>query len=381
MNKKDIAEIKKNFSDDSTLLSLSSVTQAYIDAERNVHCKERKGYAVLSEEETEVVFEMLKKVMSGTIGKNIFEYAFPKASYEDGGAQNMLYAALNDKDDSSGRVDAVIDRIRENLQYDAAYCILIAHCEYSIMKKNKNDDIEDSSDNIYRFLIAAVSPMNTNTDGLYYNADENRITKKSNTDLIVSRAPTDGFMYPVYSDRAPDVNHVMYYSKNAKKPNISFVEDVLDCEFAMTAESEKETFRKLVENVVGEDLSYTVVTGVNEIIKDVIAQNKDEPEPVRIDNSRLRTILSDAGVNDDKLGGLSAAFETALGDKNGSFTASNLVDSKTVVQTSEITINIGNDAAERVRTGVIQGKKCLIIDLEDPNLKINGFDTTVNSAE
>ncbi|MBQ4312299.1 MAG: DUF4317 family protein, partial [Oscillospiraceae bacterium] len=302
-------------------------------------------------------------------------------SYEDGGAQNMLYAALNDKDDSSGRVDAVIDRIRENLQYDAAYCILIAHCEYSIMKKNKNDDIEDSSDNIYRFLIAAVSPMNTNTDGLYYNADENHIMKKSNTDLIVSRAPTDGFMYPVYSDRAPDVNHVMYYSKNAKKPNISFVEDVLDCEFAMTAESEKETFRKLVENVVGEDLSYTVVTGVNEIIKDVIAQNKDEPEPVRIDNSRLRTILSDAGVNDDKLGGLSAAFETALGDKNGSFTASNLVDSKTVVQTSEITINIGNDAAERVRTGVIQGKKCLIIDLEDPNLKINGFDTTVNSAE
>ena len=78
MNKKDIAEIKKNFSDDSSLLSLSSVTEAYIDAERNVHCKERKGYAVLSEEETELVFEMLKKVMSGTIGKNIFEYATKK---------------------------------------------------------------------------------------------------------------------------------------------------------------------------------------------------------------------------------------------------------------------------------------------------------------
>ncbi len=380
MNKKEVAEIKKNFNDKSGFFSINRVVMAYIDAEREVHCKENKLFASLPDEETEVLYESLKKVLGGSLGKNLTEYAFPNESYEDGGAQNVFYTAVKSKLDNEEAVNAAIDRIRENMQYDAAYCILMAHCSYSIMIKDKNDDNIGESDGEYNFIITAICPMNTNTDGLFYNSDENTIEKKSNTDLIINRAPTDGFLYPTYSDRSPDVNSVLYFTKTPKKPNLSVIEDVLDCRFTMTADNEKEKFRQVLGEVVGDELDYTVITKVNDIIKDVIAQNKTETEPPLIDDSRLRTILSDAGVSAEKLEGLTAAYETAVGEDGKGFTASNLVENKTVVSTSEITINIGKDATEKLRTGVIQGRKCLIIDLDDPEITVNGFEAAIETA-
>ena len=115
MNKKEVAEIKKNFNDKSGFFSINRVVMAYIDAEREVHCKENKLFASLPDEETEVLYESLKKVLGGSLGKNLTEYAFPNESYEDGGAQNVFYTAVKSKLDNEEAVDAAIDRIRENM--------------------------------------------------------------------------------------------------------------------------------------------------------------------------------------------------------------------------------------------------------------------------
>ncbi|MGN1416396.1 MAG: DUF4317 domain-containing protein [Oscillospiraceae bacterium] len=379
MNKKEIAEIKKNFNGDSGLFTLNRVVMAYINSDTEVKCRENKLFAAVPDEEAEVVYETLKKALSGSQGKNLTEYAFPNESYEEGGAQNIFYKAMKSKLEDEEAVDAAIDRIRQNYRCDSVYCIMMAHCTYNVMTKDKNDDITELDDNVYNFIITALCPMNTNTDGLFYNSDSNTIEKKDNTQLIISRAPVDGFLYPVFSDRAPDANHVLYYTKTPKKPSLTMIEDVLDCSFSMTAESEKEKFQQVLGEVAGDELDYTVITRVNEIIKDVVAQNTSETEPTMIDDTRLRSILSDAGVSNERLEGLSAAYNSAVGEDSKGFTATNLVENKTVVSTSEITINIGKDATEKLRTGVIQGRKCLIIDLDDPSIKVNGFDASVET--
>lgn len=375
MNKKEIAEIKKNFNDENGLFSFNRTVLAYIDGEGEVRCMQNKSYAELDAEETEVLFETLKKSLSGSLGKNLTEYAFPNEAYEEGGAQNIFYSALKCGLEDEEAVNAAVGRIRENYHTEGVYCAVMAHCTYSVMSKNKNDELTDSDDNVYNFLIGAFCPMNTNADGLYYNPEKDAIEKKDNTELIISRAPVDGFLYPVFSDRAPDINHIMCYTKTPKKPNLTLIEDVMDCKFFMTAESEKEKFQQVLGEVVGDELDYTVITKVNEIIKDVVDQNKAETEPAVIDMPVMKSILIDAGVSRDKLEGLEAAFTSAVGDEKQGFTASNLVDNKTVVAIPEITVNIGGDAAEKVRTGVISGKKCLIIDIDEPGIKINGLET------
>ena len=211
-------------------------------------------------------------------------------------------------------------------------------------------------------------------DGLVYNEQNNSISKKESSDRIVE-LPTDGFLFPLFNDRAPDVNGVLYYTKNAKKPNTSVVNELLGCEFSMTCQNEKETFKAILNNVVGDELDYEIITTVNEKIQEIVDQSAHETEIPTIDNHKLSSILWEAGVSQDKLDSLPKVYESAVGDKP--LTAVNLVEKKTVVTVPSITVNIGKDAVDKVKTQIIDGRKCLIIDLDDPEIAVNGLETTI----
>ena len=376
MNKKEVAEIKKNFTDSSGFFTLNHILTAYVDPQKNILCKENKLYSLIPEDEGAVMMESLKKILSGRLGKNLTEYGFPNEEYSEDGAQSDLYAAVSGKLEDEASCDKLLTRIINNMEYEMAYTIIVGYCSYSIMTKDRNDESYDDASEEYNFIAAAICPVSTGDDGLIFDREKNAIVKKANTDLIVSRAPTDGFFYPVFSDRSPDVNRVMYYTKTPKKPNISVIEDILGCNFVMTCQSEKETFQQVLTDVVGDELSYTVITQVNEALRDIVNNSKNETEMPLIDDNKLHGILFDAGVSSEKLDALPAVFKEKVGEADG-LTAENLIENKTVLETAEITINISRDATDKVRTSVIGGRRCLVIDLDDPSISINGLVTDV----
>ncbi len=375
MNKKELAEIKKNFTDSSGLFTLNRVAVVYIDPQKNVRCKTNDLYSIIPEEKGNVYMETLSKLFRGSLGKGLIEYSFPNEQYDEGGAQKELYAAVKSKLGDEESVDKLIVRIVNNLAYEAAYTIILGHCSYSIVKRDKNDDDLDSAADEYNFICAAICPANTSDDGLMFDNESNTIQKKANTELIISKEPTDGFFYPVFSDRAPDVNHVMYYTKSPKKPNISFINDVLGCEFVMSAHGEKTTFQAVLNDVVGDELNYTVITAVNDEIRELVTNSKNDTELPCIDKNKMYNILERAGVSNEKLEALPAVFKEKVGD--GVLTATNLVENKTKLATPEITVSISQNATDKVRTTVMDGRRCLIIDLEDPAISINGIDTRI----
>ena len=63
---------------------------------------------------------------------------------------------------------------------------------------------------------------------------------------------------------------------------------------------------------------------------------------------------------------------------NTPLTATNIIDNKTVLTSPGITVNIKPSAADKVRTSVIDGRRCLLIDLDDPTIEINGLPVTLN---
>ena len=143
----------------------------------------------------------------------------------------------------------------------------------------------------------------------------------------------------------------------------------------MTCQNEKETFKAILNNVVGDELDYEIITTVNEKIQEIVDQSAHETEIPTIDNHKLSSILWEAGVSQDKLDSLPKVYESAVGDKP--LTAVNLVEKKTVVTVPSITVNIGKDAVDKVKTQIIDGRKCLIIDLDDPEIAVNGLETTI----
>ncbi len=374
MNKKEIAEIRKNFSDDCGFFTVGHVLSAFVDSEKNIKYKANRLYNTLPAEEAELIMIILKKVLSGQIGKNLLEYQFPNEAYEEGNSQHLLYNVMKSKLLDDELADNFLNTIVEKMEYVSTYAIFSAHCTYNVLKKNKNDDFDEEADMEYNFIITAVCPVNIRMDGLIFDDITNEIVKKPNSDRIVEM-PSDGFLFPVFSDRTPDINGVMYYTKNAKKPNTSIVDELLGCEFVMSCQSEKATFHSILNNVVADELDYSMITTVNEKIQEIVDQNSHETEIPTIDKTRLSSILWESGVSQEKLEHLPKVYETALGNKT--LTAVNLVDKKTVVSVPSITVNIGKDGVDKVRTQVIEGKKCLVIDLDDPEVEINGLSATI----
>ncbi len=378
MNKKEINEIKKNFSDDCGFFTVNRVITAFVDSEKNIKCKTNQLYNIIPQDESELIMINLKKVLSGRIGANLLEYGFPKDAYLEGGSQQLLYSTLKSRLNDDEAVDSFLNAIVEKVEYVSTYTIFAAHCTYSVLNKNSTGELDDEADSDYNFIITAICPVDLRIDGLIYNEELNAIAKKESSDRIVG-LPTDGFLYPLFNDRAADVNGVLYYTKNAKKPNTSVIEELLGCEFVMTGQNEKAVFHSILGNVVGDELDYDLITTVNDKIQDLIAQSAHETEVTTVDNVKLSSILWEAGVSQDKLEHLPQVYEQAMGDKP--MTAVNLVDKKTVVSVPSITVNIGKDAVDKVKTRMVDGRKCLVIALDDPEISINGLEMQLGSVD
>lgn len=78
-----------------------------------------------------------EKVLSGSIGKNLLEYSFPKDAYLEGGAQPFMYETLQSKLLDEEKVDNFLNAIVEKVEYVSTYTIFMAHCTYSVLKRTK----------------------------------------------------------------------------------------------------------------------------------------------------------------------------------------------------------------------------------------------------
>lgn len=376
MNKKETAEIKKNFSDKSGFFIMDRILTGFIDAEKNVRYHNTTSCLTMPVEEHDVYEETLKKVLNTNVGKSFVEYPFPNEAYEEGKPQNILYTLLKSELKDETVCEDFLNHIANNIACEGPIAVITAYCSYTIRKKDKNDEFADGEDELYRYILTAICPVNTGSDGFVFDSFNNEITKKINKELIISKAPSDGFLFPVFSNRSSDINSVMYYTKSAAKPNISIVENVLGCTYVMSPENEKANFQNILKSVAGDDLDYMLIKTVNEKIQDVVDQNKDDTDKTVIEPIQLRDILIDSGLPEERVQMVAPVYEKVCGD--APLTAANIIETKTVLSSPGITVNIKPSAADKVRTSVVDGRRCLLIDIDDPTIEINGLPVTLN---
>ena len=88
MNKKEIAEIKRLFTPDRC--PFTRICGCYVDGEKNKKMNMKEAFLSLSDEEMFKYFDILKKSLSGTVGKNLLTMEFPLAEETEGGTQEFL---------------------------------------------------------------------------------------------------------------------------------------------------------------------------------------------------------------------------------------------------------------------------------------------------
>lgn len=376
LNKKEVSEIKRQFSSDNSKFTINKIANAYVvvnGAMRDTKYFNIRNFALMPESEADFYMQNCKKTLGGQLGKGLVEYSFPREAYEEDGSQEKLYRLLKTRLEDKEEVESYITFLVQTLNYPTNYYITITHCSYSIPTKDKNDEEMDDFDDgeIYEFLLISINMSSLTDIGLYYNEEDKIVEKKMNTDMQIIKAPCDGILFPVFSDKSADVNNVLYFTKTPKNPNEDIITTVLGCEFNLSSEAEGEKFRSILSETLEKDLNFELVTTIRDNIKDVIKASELETEMPTLNKNEIGQILKTSGVDEEKVEKFKKIYEEQLHDLE--LKPVNMIDSnKLGIKLPEITVNVKSSATKKVRTETINGQKCLVIDIDD-SIEINGL--------
>lgn len=375
MNKKEISEIKKQFTPANC--AITRICGCYVDGEKNKKTKLKEAFLSLSEEEAFKYFEIFRKTLSGTIGKNLINMNFPLEQEKEGGAQEFLLRLRESKLQDDALVDEFYDRVIDSYDYGENYYIILIHAVYDIPGKS-SDGLEmfDASDEIYDHILCSICPVKLSKAGLCYNAETNHIEDRIRDWLV--EMPDLGFLFPVFNDRSTDIHGILYYSKNAEQLRSTFVDQLFGCEVPLSAGGQRDTFNTLVEETLGEDCAYDTVMNIHEKLNEWVESQKDSPDPAILTKPEVKRLFEECGVEEEKLEDFDARYEATAGE-DASLMAANITNTRRMeIKTPDVVIHVDPDRAELVETRVIDGRRCLVIPMED-NVEINGIRVTAGT--
>lgn len=369
MNKKEILEIRKQFTPANC--AITRICGCYVDHEKNKKLESKDAFRSLPEEEAFKYFDIFKKTLSGTVGKNMLNMEFPIDAEMPGGTQEFLLKLRNSKLEDDMLLEEFYDKVIATYEYAENYYIILIHAMYDIPGKG-SDDLEmfDASDEVYEYLLMSICPVSLSKAGLCYNAEDNRIEDRIR-DWIVDM-PDKGFLFPAFNDRSTDLHSVLYYTKKSSDLQPEMIDQLLGAKMPMSADNQKETFQMIIEDTLGEDGDYETVRNIHETLNDLIEEHKEEPEPLALDKIEMRKVFEQSGVDTEKMENFDRNFEENAGEK-ATLLASNIAETKKFnIETPDVVIKVNPDRADLIETRIIDGRQCLVIPVDD-HIEVNGI--------
>lgn len=377
MIRKEINEIKSQYSlSDCGILKM---TGCYVDGDKNKVTKINETFLNLPEEEKHKYFDIFKKTLSGTPGKNLIDMEFTLDSYADDGARSFLYKLRDSELKEESLLDEFYDKIISTYYYPGNYLILLIHQVYDVPGKTTDGiEMEDASDEVFNYVLCSICHVSLSKPGLGYSEQDNAFHNQIQNHMV--DGPDIGFLFPAFNNRSEDGEKVWFYSKDADDFQQGFLSTVLDCQIPLPAGNQKETFQTLVTETLGEECDYETIKNIHENLNEMIDENKGNPEPITLDKKEVKSLLEKSGVREERLDHFEEHFEQAAGE-NGRLLATNITETrKFEVKTPDVIVKINPDKTELVETRVIDGKQCLVIQI-DERLEVNGISVNPLTGE
>ena len=378
MTKKELNEIKSQYTlEDCGILRLCG---CYVDGERNKISQFNENFLNLPEEEKHKYFDIFKKTLSGTPGKNLVDMKFNVDAYADEGARTFLMNLRDSGLKDDRLLNEFYDRIINNYSYVGNYLILLINQVYDIPAvTTDNIEMDDASDEVYSYILCSICHVNLSKPGLGYDEEDNNFHDKKQNHMV--DVPDVGFLFPAFNKRSADEDMTLFYTKDVSEFEDGLIDCLLDCAVPLPAKQQKETFTSLVNEALGEEADLEIVKNIHENLEQIIEEKKQEsPAPVMLDKTEMKDLLEKSGVKEEKLENFEEHFEMAAGE-HGKLVASNVSSGKKFeVKTPDVVIKINSDKTDIVSTQVIDGRQCLVIQI-DERLEVNGISVNPDTGE
>ena len=377
MNQNELKEIRRRFRPDKD--NISRIYGCYVNAAKEIVTRIDMSLGLMDQEETEMYYKILKKSLSGTLGRNLIDIEFSTAQVENSDEHRLLQALRTSHLSDESMRELMYQRIIETLDFgDESYVILMASDSYDVPFKGGDDEVfDEGSSEVFDYFICCVCPVKDAKAALRYESEE-RAFRGASTGHVLG-APEIGFMFPAFDDRCANIYNLLYYSRNISEIHDEFIRGIFNvADIPMSAGAQKDAFGGSLSAALGTDCSLEVIQAVHEDIREKLAFHKEskEPEAPEIYIEDVDDILRKSGVTDDKINSFNEECQRQLGSSD-TFNPGNLVETKKFeMVTPEVKISVDPEYAYRIKTKVIDGEKYILIPA-DGTVEVNGIEVSV----
>lgn len=379
MNAKEIGEIRRRIRRDRS--NMTAIYGCYVNSQKEIISEFKQSTGIMPENEAEKYFGLLKRTLSGTIGKNLIDITFQTAQVA-GSPEHKLLMDLRScglKDDEL-RME-LYRKIINTVSFEENYLILIGCESYDVPFKSKDDEMQqDASTETFTYILCAVCPVKLSKPNLCYMAQEKEFHDSGASQ--VAGAPEMGFMFPAFDNRATNIYNALFYTHSPKESHEALVQSLFNVQPPKCAMEQKKSFEALLGASLEDSCSLEVVQNVHEQICQCMEIHKEAkiPEPLLISKEQVKQALTMSGVPEKNISKFSVDYDAAFGFEAQLHPKNIINDKRFEISMPDISIKVAPEKADLIETRVIGGVKYLLICAEE-DVEVNGVRIHIGDEE
>lgn len=372
MNQKEISELRRRFRPEKS--NIRSVYGCYVNSQKEVISWIEAPLGRLPQEEAEQYLGLLKKALSGTLGKNLIEIVFTTQQVMDSDEHRLLSALRDSQLQDGAAQQAFFERVVASLDLAEGNClVLLAHDTYEVPYRSTDDEVQpDASDELFSYIICCVCPVRDGKGGLGFCPGENEFHTCASNQMV--GPPELGFVFPAFNDRAADLYSALFYTRRPEDLHPAFLDAIFRTEPPLSAPAQQEAFHAALADALEGGQGIEVVQALHESLSEQLEQHKESksPEPLTIPVRRMGELLQGCGVAEEKAAAFCESCREQFGP-DAALSPANLIDPKRFeVKTADVTVSVSPEQSALVETRVIDGRRYLLIPV-DETLTVNGI--------
>lgn len=379
MNDKEISEIRRHLRRDRS--NITALYGCYVNDNKEIITEFKQSTGIMPENESDKYFALLRRTLSGSIGKNLIDITFKTSQVADSPEHKLLMGVRESKCNDEELRAELYKKIIENVVLEGNYLILLGCDSYDVPFKSKDDSFQkDNSEEVYTYILCTICPVKQTKANLHYVPEEKLFHDGAMNQMV--GAPALGFLFPAFDDRSTNIYNALYYTHDAKTSQDALIEALFNTPVPKPAAEQKKSFEALLTTSLGEECTMDVVQTVHEQLCQRIEMHKEAkvPEPLMISKEDVKEVLTSCGVSEDHISKFSVDYDEVFGFE-ADLHPKNIIDNKHFeLKTPDVVIKVDPTRSDLIETRVIGGIKYIMI-CADEDVEVNGVSINISDEE
>ncbi len=379
MNEKEIGEIRRRVRRDRS--NMTAIYCCYVNGQKEIVSEFKKSTGIMPENEAEKYFALLKRALSGSVGKNLIDICFSTKQVTDSPEHKLLMELRNCGLKNEDLRVELYQKIIQSVNFSDGFLILLGCDSYDVPFKSKDDQLQsDASSETYTYILCSVCPVKQTKANLCYAAEDKEFHDGGVAQ--VPSAPEVGFLFPAFDNRATNIYNALFYTHSAKEGHDALIEALFHVDVPQPAAQQKKSFEALLGTSLQEACSMEVMQTVHEALCQSIELHKESKvaEPLLISKEEVKTALKTCGVSEQHIAKFSVEYDETFGFDAQLHPKNIINDKRFEIHTPDVSIQVAPGRSDLIETRIIGGVKYILI-CADENVEVNGVPIAISDND